>query len=134
VVEFFPAGTSVSLELDMADLPLSAKQLSNTGMIVTALVRNAMKYAFNRRDRRQLALKAHPSNGSLCIAVRDHGPGLPPTFNLGSDTGFGLTMVHALAENLNATFGSSTAPAHEQCCSSRCSKPNYRRNEFRGEA
>lgn len=101
-VNLFPTGERVNVTIDIEDCSLAAKQLSTIGLIVNELITNAMKYAFPGNPDPQLAITGTLAAQRLTIVVTDNGPGPPPrSFATGSLTGFGITMVNALAEQLS---------------------------------
>ncbi|TVQ20880.1 MAG: PAS domain S-box protein [Spirochaetaceae bacterium] len=103
-IALFPGGDAVTLQVMCDDFSLDVKQLSVVGMIVNELVINAMKYAFTDVSAgavRLISLEAHLLAGQLTVTVSDNGRGMDPEER---STGFGLTMVHALAEQLGGTL------------------------------
>ena len=97
----FPAGDAVRLRFDLQDFVMDGRRLSSLGMIVNELVTNAMKYAFRERGAGELNLSVQHSNGQARLVVEDDGPGMPADFDANHHAGFGLTMIEALAQNLD---------------------------------
>ncbi|TVR73471.1 MAG: PAS domain S-box protein, partial [Spirochaetaceae bacterium] len=133
VVDLFPGSAWVkvtvrsTLDECAGDGPcqLDAKRLSTVGLIVNELVTNAMKYAFaddpRRADTDDAAADTPPPtltvttacrDEAIEIRVEDNGPGLPDSFDPDNPTGFGITMVQAMVNQLNGTirYGSSPEP------------------------
>lgn len=88
------------------DVTVPSRVAVSVGIIVNELVTNAMKYAPVRAERSEssetrpkitVRLDATPS-GHVRISVRDNGRGFPEPVLAGERTGFGLTVVRALAE------------------------------------
>ncbi len=81
------------------------------GLIVTELISNAFKHAFNARTAltsasvtpRQLRVElcALP-DGRVRLAIEDDGPGLPPNFCLEESESLGLQIVDSLATQIDA--------------------------------
>jgi two-component sensor histidine kinase len=88
------AGDAVEVPLDQA-IPLA--------LIVTELVTNAMKYAFpdGRDGRIEVTVRRH--EGRLRLTVADDGAGMSE--DRPSGDGLGMTLVSALAQQLQATVG-----------------------------
>ncbi len=63
-----------------------------------------MKYAFDGRTDGRITLVLERSGDRVRLVVRDDGRGLPPGFDPESSTGFGLTLVRMLSEQLGGTF------------------------------
>jgi two-component system, chemotaxis family, CheB/CheR fusion protein len=90
---------------------LKSKQISTVGLIVNELITNAMKYAFrdnvtqdSRNQTGTLHVATEYVGDSIEIRVEDNGPGMPDSNDSGSTSGFGITMVQALTEQLNGTI------------------------------
>ncbi|NBC29833.1 MAG: hypothetical protein GVY29_07560 [Spirochaetes bacterium] len=106
VMDVFPHGAAVHLNTDVAPIRLKPKTLSELGIIVYELVSNAMKYAFAERGEGALTVTAHQEGSVVTISVADDGPGLPAQASDSARVGFGMTLVNALAEQLNARLRS----------------------------
>ena len=71
------------------------------GLILNELITNALKYGRGvdgTPPHVQVTIRA--ASDGFTLAVRDHGPGLPESFNLASSKRLGLTMVRALSRQL----------------------------------
>lgn len=109
VVALFPAGDRVAVSFELQDLVLPTSALSPVGMIVTELVTNAMKYAFNAEqfqidEQPVLSVTSELTPDTVCVTVRDNGPGYPAGSAASAGGGFGLRMVRALAEQIQGTI------------------------------
>ena len=105
-VGLFPSSAMVTVSIEIEDVELDVKRLSTLGMIVNELVTNAMKYALRDQSDGRLLVAGHrdQSRQRLIVAVEDNGPGMPDTFDRDKQSGFGLTMVKALAQQLRGTL------------------------------
>lgn len=117
VTSLFPNSRDVSISVeatgDHSDLDLDTRRLSTIGLIVNELITNTMKYAFPhdadpaRQPGPTLRICTHRSNDHEEIRVEDNGIGMnrEPSEEAGSHSteGFGLTMVHALTDQLQGT-------------------------------
>lgn len=105
------AVSRVSVKREIVDLPLDADILFPLGLILNEALTNAFKYAFpDDRAGRVAVTFLVDGQGNCELAVEDDGIGiksLPGTLeSLGStgstgSTGFGLTLIHALADQLS---------------------------------
>ncbi|HCM26903.1 MAG: hypothetical protein A2Z99_16295 [Treponema sp. GWB1_62_6] len=95
---------NISIVTDMDAMVIPAKMAAPIGLIVTELITNAVKYAYqdNRKGTITVALKKR--GGGAVLRVHDDGIGLPDGFDLSSDVGVGLTLVQGLAEQIGAAF------------------------------
>ena len=104
-----PDGASRATPPDLVSIDV--KRLSTLGLIVNELVTNAMKYGIGDRPEGAVTVGMRFPGGSVCVSVEDDGPGMPPPAHAEvRPVGFGLTMVHALTEQLGGTiaFGPGT--------------------------
>ncbi len=106
VMDVFPQGASVQLHTEIAPIRVKPKVLSELGIIVYELVTNAMKYAFADRGEGVLTVTAHQEDSAVTISIADDGPGLPKQSSVSAPSGFGMTLINALTDQLNATFRS----------------------------
>jgi len=98
------AASRASVQRELGDLPLDADTLFPLGLILNEALTNAFKYAFpdNKPGRVSLGFIAD-GQGYCELAVDDDGIGMD--FSTGASgspgsTGFGLTLIHALADQL----------------------------------
>lgn len=92
---------TVTLECDVASLSMSAERAIATGLLVTELVTNAMKYAYpNGTGTVSVTLTADDVGFNL--TVRDQGRGLPAGFDLknAGRSSLGMRMIDSLSRQL----------------------------------
>ena len=99
----------ISLTVEGGGGVVDARVCASLGLIVTELVINALKHAFpdDRPGKITVDYNFHGPNWVLCVS--DDGVGMPP---IGATvrTGLGMTIVQALAVQLNASI--EVAPQH----------------------
>jgi len=84
---------------------ISADRAISSALIVTELVSNAAKHAYQGHGAGRVWVSiATTGVDSFSISVRDEGAGLPEGFQIGKGRGLGTRMVRALAEQLNASL------------------------------
>lgn len=103
IVSNFPNAGSVKVETHIDEFVLEIKKLQPLGMILNELLTNSMKYAFNDREG-ELKVSVSLADGQVTLMVQDNGPGLPPSVDFENSTGFGLTLVNALTQQLGGTI------------------------------
>ena len=100
-----PAGGRVSLRVEAEALELSAQLAAPLGLAANELITNALKYAYpgGRRGVLELRLWTYevPGGKRCALEVSDDGPGLPPGLDPATSGGLGLTLVRALAAQLD---------------------------------
>ncbi|MEI6387899.1 MAG: PAS domain S-box protein [Spirochaetota bacterium] len=100
----FPAGRLVRVEKDIGDFVLDAKRLQPISIMLNELLTNIMKYAFVGRDDGVVSVSATLKDGLVRLEVADNGRGIPEGIDFTNSTGFGLTLVRGLAEQLNGSL------------------------------
>ena len=84
---------------------ISADRAMSSALIVTELVSNAAKHAYQGNGAGRVWVNiATTGVDSFSISVRDEGAGLPEGFQIGKGKGLGTRMVRTLAEQLNASL------------------------------
>lgn len=104
ILELAPGKQRPFVTVTAEDVQLDVKQLFPLGLVVNELVTNALKYAFAESTGGSVDISLHARDGSLELVVRDDGTGLPASYNRESSTGFGLTLVEMLADQLRGSF------------------------------
>ncbi|MEI7811350.1 MAG: PAS domain S-box protein [Ignavibacteria bacterium] len=103
IIENFPNKTSIKIEKKIDDFVLDTKRLQPLGIIINELLTNIMKYAFTGRNEGLITLFASLEGEIVSIIIQDNGNGMPDSINFKNSTGFGLTLVGILAEQLGGT-------------------------------
>jgi PAS domain S-box-containing protein len=101
VVAHFPNSRMVDVEMDVQDFVLDVKSLQTIGIIFNELITNIMKYAFAGRDRGRIGVSAVKADDRVTLVIQDDGIGIPESVTIETTTGFGLQLVHGLAQQLN---------------------------------
>jgi PAS domain S-box-containing protein len=104
VVGHFPQGNLIRIEKHIDDFILDAKRLQPLGMIINELLTNTMKYAFPDKSKGHITVFIHRTKGHISLALHDNGIGIPGAIDFENSTGFGLTLVKALAGQLDGTI------------------------------
>ncbi|MCU6452676.1 GAF domain-containing protein [Sphingomonas sp. A2-49] len=89
-----------SIHCDVARVQISADTAIPIGLLVTELVTNAIKYAYD--DGGDIEVRIAEGDDGLHLAVRDHGVGLPEGFDpkSASSRSLGMRMIVSLARQL----------------------------------
>lgn len=104
IVANFPNGSVVGIVLNVDDVRLDARRLQSLGILVNELVTNSMKYAFEGRGAGTIFVSAKKTGDRVVVSIGDDGIGLPAGVDPGSSSGFGLTLVSMLAQQLQGTL------------------------------
>jgi signal transduction histidine kinase len=103
-IEQLRFGDRLRFSLDVSDAARSALVPS---LILQPLIENCVKHAVAKRiEGGSIELRARVDDGSLLIAVRDDGPGLPASGTDGNGHGVGLANT---CERLRVLYGAAQA-------------------------
>lgn len=91
----------IVIESRIDSIVINSITMISVGIIVNELVTNALKYAFpyNAKGIITINLKLI-DNGIIRLSVQDNGIGLPDSYLQEESTGFGLSMVNMLTEQI----------------------------------
>ncbi|HPS85577.1 MAG TPA: PAS domain S-box protein [Spirochaetota bacterium] len=93
----------VKIEKHIQDFNVDAKTLFPLGIIVNEIITNAMKYAFTGRDRGLIAVFASMNDNHVVISIADDGNGIPETVDIEHSTGFGLSLISMLTQQIGGS-------------------------------
>ncbi|AEJ62092.1 signal transduction histidine kinase [Spirochaeta thermophila DSM 6578] len=98
----YAPGDRISLDMDLAPLSCSAKDATSLGLIVTEIITNSCKHAFE--DRGTISLMLRREGDDLVMELGDDGRGLPETRDSGGSGGLGLQIIPLLVQQLGGTL------------------------------
>jgi PAS domain S-box-containing protein len=93
----------VRIEKHIQDFNVDAKTLFPLGIIVNEIITNAMKYAFTGRDRGLITVFASMNDNHAVISIADDGNGIPETVDIEHSTGFGLSLISMLTQQIGGS-------------------------------
>lgn len=95
--------SSVTLELDIAEVSLAVDRAIPCGLILNELISNALKHAFpeGRPGTVRVELSSLAA-GRLTLAIEDDGVGIPTDLDVSRSGRLGLQLVRTLAGQLDA--------------------------------
>lgn len=103
-----PRDCTVKLDADRFSVP--TRVTVAIGIIINELVTNAVKYAGFDRDACCVSVAVRRAAESIRIVVHDDGGGYPEEVLSGSHSGYGLTIVRALASQYRGSCKLSNGP------------------------
>ncbi len=104
IVALYPELATITIEKSISDFTLIPKKLFPLGIIINELLTNIMKYAFTGREKGRITIALEKSDSHITLAVSDDGNGMPEGFSIDTASGFGLTLVRMLADQLKGTL------------------------------
>jgi len=94
---------AIELEIDIDDIFLQINQAIPCGLIINELVSNAMKHAFQGREKGKIRIEiCAPGSDQLALIVGDDGVGLPQDRGDETTQTLGLRLVNILTKQLDA--------------------------------
>ena len=69
--------------------------------MITELLTNSFKYAFEKQDSAKIDIRLEKENGHLLLVVSDNGKGIPFGIDLAKTKSLGLRLINALSKQLS---------------------------------
>jgi PAS domain S-box-containing protein len=104
IVSNFPNQKTVKIETAIEDFTINVKRLQPLGIIINELVTNIMKYAFAGVDHGVISVSTSVVGPHVVLTLQDNGIGMPASITFENSTGFGLTLVEKLTEQIHGTI------------------------------
>ena len=99
----FDPENNITIEMNIADFEVDAKKAFTIGIIINELLTNVFKYAFNDREDGRVSVSIEKEEGNATLIIQDDGIGIDERSLNNESTGFGLTIVKMLAEQLGGS-------------------------------
>ncbi len=104
IVDIFPDGVSVKIEIKAEEILFGAKLLSTLGIIVNELITNSMKYAFPDQSDKVILVDVCMRGPTVCLEYSDNGVGLPQDGSFKNPAGFGMQLIQMLVEQISGSM------------------------------
>ncbi len=101
---FQSPGQEVCFHLVVEDLPLDIEKVVPCGLLITELLSNAYKHAFEEGQKGQVTISMQGGAGQIELAVADNGVGFPADLDYRQAKTFGLQLITALVNQLGGTL------------------------------
>jgi two-component sensor histidine kinase len=93
----------IQLQTDIDNLNLDVDTIVPIGLILTELISNALKYAFDETQiEGSLQVKLKQENGNLLLRVKDNGKGLPLNWSHENTSSMGYQLIRSFAAKMKA--------------------------------
>lgn len=99
----------ISLQINTNNCALEMEKAIPLGLIISELVANSYKYAFNNRQKGQIKIEVLQTALGYSLIVEDDGVGLPSDINLETIDTLGLELVVGLVRQIDGTVNVDTA-------------------------
>ncbi|NNF34920.1 MAG: tetratricopeptide repeat protein, partial [Saprospiraceae bacterium] len=90
----------IHINSDVDDIELDVDTVIPMGLITNELISNALKYAFENKERGNINLSINKSNGHLNLSVSDDGKGIPFTEIPRRSKTLGMQLIHSFSKKL----------------------------------
>ncbi len=109
LIQTYSSSSSITCRVEAASVPVPIEQAVPCGLILNELITNAVKYAYPA-GAGEILIAIQSENHWVTMAVSDKGVGLPPHFAGASQSSLGMTLVHALTDQLEGTLAIAPPP------------------------
>ncbi|NBB91048.1 MAG: PAS domain S-box protein [Spirochaetes bacterium] len=123
LVAVFPERKNVTLEKRIADFTLPSRTATLLGIIINELLTNVFKYAFENGDEGRVVAELSKTDDLVTLTIHDNGVGIDTRGAANKTSGFGLTIVRMLAEQLDGTYAAGYDNGTKSVLSFTCSPP-----------
>ena len=97
---------TISVNINAEDFSLEVNVLAPLGIILTELVTNSVKHAFDRTEQNRISVRFSKRNRTARLEFADNGVGIPESIvaDPGTNAGFGLQLIRMLVEQINGNL------------------------------
>ncbi|MGE5498840.1 MAG: sensor histidine kinase, partial [Syntrophothermus sp.] len=104
IIGSFPHKNTITLDAQIDEIIVDSRILSPLGIILYEFTSNALKYAFNEREKGIITIIARLKENNVSFTFADNGPGIPESVSLENSPGFGLQLAQLLVKQLRGTL------------------------------
>ena len=101
-----------AINVNAEPMMVRSDKASGLGLLVAELVTNSFKYAYDVGQRGTVTVDFRQKPDGWRLEVSDQGRGLPAGFDLDRSQGFGMKVIKAFVQRLNATMTVESRPGH----------------------
>lgn len=100
LISYGSRSNNVSIKTDLDDVFLNADTAIPCGLIVTEIISNSIKYAFDGKGG-EISVALHSYNGGFEILIGDNGVGIPEDMDLENTETLGLLLINSLTSQID---------------------------------
>lgn len=101
LLSVYPEHSSLSIEKNIAEVSLNSNKAVLIGIIINELVTNILKHAFHGETGKHIRIDFTTGSDHTVLIIQDDGIGFSEESPSKDSSGFGLTIVKLLAEQLS---------------------------------
>ncbi|TVR17856.1 MAG: sensor histidine kinase [Balneolaceae bacterium] len=99
---FLDEGKEIELIYDIDDIHLNMSRAIPLGLMISEIMINAHKHAFNSTDKGVLKVVSKVKGKSLVLTIKDDGTGIPDEIDLSQSNSLGMMLVQSFTQQLKA--------------------------------
>ena len=92
----------VSLELDLDDLQLDISKVVPVGLMISEIIINAHKHAFNKAKKGVITINTSVSDEYISLAISDNGSGMPKNYDIKNSNSLGMMLIEKFTEQIDS--------------------------------
>lgn len=92
----------VSLDLDLEDLQLDISKVVPVGLMISEIIINAHKHAFNKKDSGVIKISTSVSDQFIELVIQDNGSGIPEGKDIKNSNSLGMMLIEKFTEQIES--------------------------------
>ena len=100
LISYGSRSNNVSIKTDLDDVFLNADTAIPCGLIVTEIISNSIKYAFDGKGG-EISVALHRYDGGFEILIGDNGVGIPEDMDLENTETLGMLLINSLTSQID---------------------------------
>ncbi|MBN1498848.1 MAG: PAS domain S-box protein [Spirochaetes bacterium] len=104
LTDIFEEKEKIKITTHISDFNLTSKKIMPVGIIINELLTNIFKYAFVGRECGEVLIKLLKAGNEAELTITDNGNGMDTGDKDEKPSGFGLTMVKMMTDQLQGSF------------------------------
>jgi len=101
---FLDVEKNIELRYKMEDMRIDMSKAIPFGLMVSEILINAHKHAFNKRSEGEISIITEISKDSITLNIRDNGAGISKEKYVKKSSSLGMVLVRNFTDQLNATM------------------------------
>lgn len=98
IQERYETKNEVLLDIEIDDINLDIEKAVPFGLVLSELITNSFRYAFNDNEKPQLKVVIKKDEDNILLTIQDNGEGIPDEVDFKSSNSFGLRLVNAIVK------------------------------------
>ncbi len=104
IIAGFPGSEAVTVKKELESINLDARRIQTLAILINEILTNTMKYAFGKTKEPEIVIKSCISGDKAVLSIHDNGKGIQKELNKNNSSGFGMTLIYGLVQQLEGTY------------------------------